>query len=252
MPLISLNPLAVLLAVVLNTIPVFLSFDIYTPILFLTLALLNTILVSHIKIRMFLKLFLPLTVLPVSLFFLNLFFSTPAYPYTQIHVFVFTFYYSSVYRACVIFLRGFTLIYISVSYLSAVDVLDLINALMQNLHLSPKIGYSVYTAWNIIPYIKNETIRIKNIHLIRSCGKRNRIRETVQLIVTILVNAIRHAERAAISMTVRGLESSKKRTFLNKSEWNFIDTFYSMLYVLISVGLLFTTITRGLFRFGIG
>ncbi|RKX83582.1 MAG: hypothetical protein DRP57_07670 [Spirochaetes bacterium] len=252
MNILSLNPIAALLAVILNSIPVFISFDIYTPVVFLVLALLNTILISNIKIKIFLKLFLPLTLLPVSLFFLNLFFSAPLPPYTKIHIFIFVFYNSSFHRACVIFLRSLTLIYISISYLAAVDVLDLINALMQQLHLSPKIGYSIYTAWNIIPYIKNETLRIKNIHLIRFRGEKQRIRETIQFVVTVLINAIRHSERAAVSMTVRGLENKQKRTFLNKSEWKFLDTLYSFVYTFISTGLLLVLINRGLFNFGIG
>ncbi|NOY08936.1 MAG: energy-coupling factor transporter transmembrane protein EcfT [Spirochaetes bacterium] len=253
-PVVSVNPLAALIAVIINTIPVFISFDIYTPAVFLALAVANTILVSHIRVKEFLKLFMPLTTLPVSLFFLNLFFSASIESSALYHLFGFTIQSRILLRAFIIFLRSFTLIYISVSYLTAVNAIELVNSLMQQIHLSPRIGYSIYTAWNIIPFIGREITRIKNVHLIRSGGKRNRIKETIPLIVTILINSIRHAERASVSMYIRGLEDSgsKKRTFLHNSKWRPTDTIYAVSYFFIAFGLFFIIIKKGLFRFSLG
>ena len=253
-PVVSVNPLAALIAVIINTIPVFISFDIYTPAVFLALAVINTILVSHIRIKEFVKLFMPLTSLPVSLFFLNLFFSVPLESSAAYHILGFTIQSRILLRACIIFLRSFTLIFISVSYITAVNAMELVNSLMQQLHLSPRIGYSIYTAWNIIPFIGREITRIKNVHLIRSGGKRNRIKETVPLIVTILINSIRHAERASVSMYIRGLEDSgsRERTFLHDIKWKLTDTIYAVSYFWIAFVLLFIIIKKGLFHFSLG
>ena len=197
---------------------------------------------------------MPLASLPVSLFFLNLFFSVPFKSSTVYYLFGFAVQSRILLRACIIFLRSFTLIYISISYLTAVNAIELVNSLMQQIHLSPRIGYSIYTAWNIIPFIGREITRIKNVHLIRSGGKRNRIKETIPLIVTILINSIRHAERASVSMYIRGLEESciKGRTFLHNIKWKLTDTIYAVSYFCTALGLLFIIIKKGFFLFSLG
>ena len=141
---------------------------------------------------------------------------------------------------------------ISIGFLLVTNPLALINALMQQVRFSPRFGFGLYVAWNTVPFLKTDLRRIENVHRIRLRAKRRTFREDLPVAVTLLSGAIRHAERASISMTARGLESSTTRSFLKASRWKTIDTIYLAVSV-VAISLIWVLIIRsGLFVFGLG
>ena len=246
------SPFAQLLIVFLQFVPVFLSFDPYTPLPFLLLALFQILVLGRVPVKRMLKVLLPLSMLPVGLFVMNLFFSQPAEQETYHRILFFNVSRTGLNRALVVSVRSLTLIVISIGFLIVTDPLKLINALMQQIKFSPRFGFGLYVAWNTVPFLKTDLRRIENVHRIRLRAKRRTLREALPVAVTLLSGAIRHAERASISMTARGLVSSSSRSFLKKSRWKTIDTIYLAVFAL-AISLIWMMIIRsGLFVFGLG
>ncbi len=249
-----ISPLAQLLTVFGLLIPVFLSFDPNTPVPFLVIALFQILVLGRVPIKRMLKVMLPLSVLPAGLFIMNLFFSQPVEQETYHYVWFFSVSQTGLHRALIVGIRSLTLIVISISYILATDPLALINALMQQLKFSPRFGFGLYVAWNTIPFLRSDLRRIENAHRIRLRAKRRSFREALPVAVTLLAGAIRHADRASISMTARGLESQNQetRSFLNASRWHTIDTVYVLVSLVIISSIWAWIIRSGLFVFGLG
>lgn len=247
-----ISPFAQLLIVFGLLIPVFLSFDPYTPLPFLGLALFTILVLGRVPVKRLLKVMLPLSALPVGLFVMNLFFSQPAEQDTYHRIFFVSVSQTGLHRALVVSVRSLTLMVISIGFLLVTDPLALINALMQQVGFSPRWGFGLYVAWNTVPFLKTDLRRIENVHRIRLRAKRRTLREALPVAVTLLSGAIRHAERASISMTARGLVSSTTRSFLKTSRWKTIDTIYLAVSVVV-ISLIWVLIIRsGLFVFGLG
>jgi energy-coupling factor transporter transmembrane protein EcfT len=248
----AVSPLASLFAVIINTIPVFISFDTYTPLAFLFLAILNSILVLHIPPGRMLFLLSLLVSLPMGLFILNLFFYSDNSGDVLINILGHNITTPVLTRSLVVFLRSLALIYVSIAYLIATKPVDLVSALMQQLHLSPRIGFAVYAAWNTVPQLKKNFSRIRHTHEIRRGGEMAKLADIVQMVSTLLIGSIRHAERISISMSVRGIESVKERSYIRENRWKFSDTIYLIVYTMLSVSILVLLIRNKLFVFGLG
>jgi energy-coupling factor transport system permease protein len=194
----------------------------------------------------------PFLLLPLGLLVLNLFFSeNPGQPPLFQFLFVEVTPHS-VYRAGVLAGRSLALIVLSVGYLLVADPLDLVNSLMQQAGLSPRIGFSVYVAWNTIPSLRSNLDRIQKVHRVRLKSKRRGFREALATPVSLLAGAIRHAQRAALSMHARGLDAADRRTFLRESVWRRRDTIYLVVVALITVATTLTLVATDLFVFGLG
>jgi energy-coupling factor transport system permease protein len=249
-----ISPIAQLLTIFGLLIPVFLSFDPYTPLPFLVIAILQILVLGRVPVKRMLKVILPLSALPAGLFVMNLFFSQPVEQETYHRVWFFSVSQTGLHRALVVGIRSLTLIVISISFILATDPLALINALMQQMKFSPRFGFGLYVAWNTIPFLRSDLRRIENAHRIRLRARRRSFREALPVAITLLAGAIRHAERASISMTARGLESLKPgtRSFLNESRWRSIDSIYLVVFLSVVSTVFVLIIRSGLFVFGLG
>lgn len=247
-----ISPIAHLIVVFSQLIPVLLSFDQYTPIPFLALALTQTLVLGRVELVRMLRVMLPLSSLPVGLFLLNLFLSDTTDQEIMTQLWFFTLTRNSLHRAIVIGLRSLSLIVNSIAYLLVTDPLKLVNALMQQLKLSPRVGFSIYVAWNTIPFLRDDLQRIEHTHRIRLRGRRRRVQDALPTAVTLLAGAIRHGERASVSMTTRGLDRSLSRSFIHKSCWTRTDTAYLLISLLIVSGIFAALIVGNFFTFGLG
>jgi len=248
----QVNPLAGISFVFVISIPIFFSFDITTPSIFLAISIINSIIFFQIEIKKFIKIFLPLISLPLGLFFLNIFFYRDNTSQLLINLAVIKITQAALNRSLTVFFRSLSLIYLSVSYLAAYSPIQLVNSIMQHLHFSPRIGFSIFAAWNTIPYFKEEYIRIKNTQLIRKRGKtKPSLENIVERATTLLVNVIRHAERVSISMFVRGIDNAQRRSFLNQSVWTSIDTLYLTATIILTAVILLLLIKGKIFVFGL-
>lgn len=223
---VRFSPVAHLAVVFVYIIPVFLAFDPYTPCAFVVLMLINLFGVWHLRPVRLLRLLALMLILPAGLFILNLAFTNTAGHPGTVGLFGTGVNAYSLNRAEVLSLRAFALITISIGYLLVTDPRDLVNALMQQVHLSPRVGFSIYVAWNAIPLLRGDMKRIQEMHRVRLRGRRMIVSDIVPTGISLLAGAIRHAQRAAISMAVRGVESEMPRSYLKESRWRIADNIF--------------------------
>ena len=215
-------------------------------------ALLQLLALGKTPFKRFLKVLAPLSILPLGLFVLNLLFSQSIESEKIFRFLFLSIRENALLRAVVLALRSLSLIVISISYLLAADPMELVNALMQQLSLPPRIGFSIYVAWNTVPFLRQELRRIDYTHKIRMKGKKRSIKQALPTAVALLVGAIRHAERASLSMTARGLEKSRERTFYTVNRWKIRDTAYLIASVCAIASITIVLINTDLFVFGLG
>jgi len=249
---LAISPVARLAVVCLELVPVLLSFDPWTPLPFVALAVVHTVALGRVPVRRFLAVVLPLASLPLGLFVMNLLLTAPEPGDRMVSVLFVAVRERALARGLILGLRSLALIVLSVGYLLTTNPLDLVNALMQQAGLSPRLGFSLYVAWNTIPLLREDLRRIDNTHRIRLRGRRRKPGEALAVAITLLAGAIRHAERAALSMAARGLEQAEGRTFLNESRWRPIDSVFVAFFALLSAGVLVFLTRSGLFVFGLG
>lgn len=247
-----LNPVANLLITFTALIPVVLSFDAYTPLSFVAFGMVQILLVSRVPMRSLLRVLGPLLVIPAGLFLMNLFFSAPVahdriYEFLTLPVRA-----NSLHRALVLSLRSLALIVLSAGYFVATRPQVLVNALMQQLRLSPRVGYALYVAWNTIPLFRENFRQIESAHKIRLRGRRRTLGDLLPTVVTLLAGAIRHAERASLSMAARGIESDRPRSYLYESRFRIRDAAAVAISIAVTGIIWYLLIARGLFVFGLG
>lgn len=245
------NPLVFIGTSLILLIPVFLSWDPYTPLVYGILAICHFAL-GRGPFKRFFRVVRILSILPLGLVLLNLLFSQPEPGAVDLEIWFFTLPSSSLRRALVVGLRSLSLMIISVNVLFLIDPARFIQALMQNLRVGPRVGYSFFVAWNILPRLQQDLKEIQDAHRIRLKGKRRKFRELPGAAVALLGGAIRHAERAAASMYVRGIEEAENRTYLYEVPWRWRDSVHILLWFLFAFGGMYVLIHFDLFVFGLG
>jgi energy-coupling factor transport system permease protein len=122
---------------------------------------------------------------------------------------------------------------------------DLVRALVQQLHVPYRIGYTALAAYRFVPRFRHELEGIRQAHRVRGVtggrGPLAAVRRYLGYIVPLLVGAIRHAERVALAMDSRAFGAHETRTErylvpFRARDWTFIGVFW-----LLGVGLIVAT-----------
>lgn len=117
----------------------------------------------------------------------------------------------------VLFLRAIACGMVSALFTLTTDPGDLVKALMKDWRLSPRIGYALFSALNLVPDLASEAQQIRLARAMKRGGLPRRIPGLVEgfsLMLPLLAFAIRRASRAAIAMEARGLTGHGSRTIL--------------------------------------
>jgi energy-coupling factor transport system permease protein len=117
----------------------------------------------------------------------------------------------------VLFLRAIACGMVSALFTLTTDPGDLVKALMKDWRLSPRIGYALFSALNLVPDLASEAQQIRLARAMKRGGLPRRIPGLVEgfsLMLPLLAFAIRRASRAAIAMEARGLAGHGTRTIL--------------------------------------
>ena len=118
----------------------------------------------------------------------------------------------------VLFLRAIACGMVSALFTLTTDPGDLVKALMKNWRLSPRIGYALFSAMNLVPDLASEAQQIRLARAMQRGGLPRRIPGLIEgfsLMLPLLAFAIRRASRAAIAMEARGLSAEGQRTILD-------------------------------------
>ncbi|MCX7786823.1 MAG: energy-coupling factor transporter transmembrane protein EcfT [Spirochaetes bacterium] len=232
------NPLAILLVTLFLLIPVLLSFDPITPVVFFCLGIVNLAIAGRVNIQKYLLTVGILSGVGVGLFLLNVLFPANGMNGFQ--------------RGVTVFLRSTTLVSLSVGYILLVDPYDLIRSLMQNLRLSPRIGFALFAGWNVIPLLKRDLEIIRHTHAVRFGGVGKPFKGFLRGAVTLLSGAVRHGERVSLSMAARGIDEMNNRTFIKTIQWTWKDTIYCFMGFGVTVGAFLLILQSGQFVFELG
>jgi energy-coupling factor transport system permease protein len=113
----------------------------------------------------------------------------------------------------VLFLRAIACGMVSSLFTLSTDPGHLVKSLMRNWRLSPRIGYALFSALNLVPDLMNEAQQARLARAMKRGKTPSRFVgpiEMFSLILPLLVYAIRRATRAAIAMEARGLSAGER------------------------------------------
>jgi energy-coupling factor transport system permease protein len=117
---------------------------------------------------------------------------------------------------------------------------ELVRALVQNLRVPYRLGYTALAALRFVPRFGHELEVIRAAHRVRGTdggrGPVDAVRRTISYAIPLLASAIRHAERVALAMDARAFGAHPTRTERTVSRWRRRDTLFVVLFWITAVG----------------
>ncbi|WP_382308084.1 energy-coupling factor transporter transmembrane component T family protein [Herbiconiux sp. UC225_62] len=119
---------------------------------------------------------------------------------------------------------------------------DLVRALVQQLHVPYRVGYTALAAYRFVPRFAHELEVIRQAHRVRGMsagrGPIAAVRRAVGTVVPLLAGGIRHAERVALAMDSRAFGASPTRTErhlvpFRARDWVFLAAFWLATIVIV-------------------
>lgn len=136
-----------------------------------------------------------------------------------------------------LFLRALACGMISLFFALTTDPGLFVRALMRHARLSPRIGYSLFAAMQLVPDLAGEAQQMRLARAMKSGRRPRRIPdpfELMGLVIPLLAFAIRRAGRTAIAMEARGLGPDAPRTIMNAPAFHRRDG----VFVVVALGML--------------
>ncbi|MBD7958321.1 energy-coupling factor transporter transmembrane protein EcfT [Microbacterium sp. Sa4CUA7] len=125
---------------------------------------------------------------------------------------------------------------------------DLVRAMVQQLRVPYRIGYTALAAYRFVPRFRYELDVIRQAHRVRgSHGGRGPFAAIARwsgYIVPLLAGAIRHAERVALAMDSRAFGAYPDRTERHLVPWRVRDTVFVVAFWVVTAALLWLTWPR--------
>jgi energy-coupling factor transport system permease protein len=119
---------------------------------------------------------------------------------------------------------------------------DLVRALVQQLRVPYRIGYTALAAFRFVPRFGHELDVIRQAHRVRGAhGGRGPFAAMARwwgYIVPLLAGAIRHAERVALAMDSRAFGAYPDRTERHIVPWRTRDTVFILAFWVVTAGIL--------------
>jgi energy-coupling factor transport system permease protein len=123
---------------------------------------------------------------------------------------------------------------------------DLVRALVQQLRVPYRVGYTALAAYRFVPRFGHELDVIRQAHRVRGMaagrGPIAALRRALSTVVPLLAGGIRHAERVALAMDSRAFGASPTRTErhlvpFRARDWVFMAAFWLATALIVVVAL---------------
>jgi energy-coupling factor transport system permease protein len=118
---------------------------------------------------------------------------------------------------------------------------ELVRALVQNLRVPYRLGYTALAALRFVPRFGHELEVIRAAHRVRGTdrgrGPVAAARRSISYAIPLLASAIRHAERVALAMDARAFGAHTTRTERVISRWRARDTVFVVVFWAASVAI---------------
>jgi energy-coupling factor transport system permease protein len=230
-----LNPLAKLAAAVIYFIAATIVFDPIFQLALLLSIILALVALDRVEPLMLLKVVAPFALVGLGYLWTNLFFHDSASYYTPSSAGTVEIADPALNAGVTLFLRAVVFGAISYCFIRTTDAAELMRSLMQQAKLPPHIGFSIFSAVQFLPYLRDELRQIRLARALRN--GRPRVAGIVDLpstAIPLLASTIRKASRAAISMEARGLTRPMHRTSLHRARLAPRDA----VFMILALGLL--------------
>lgn len=126
---------------------------------------------------------------------------------------------------------------------------ELVRALVQNLRVPYRVGYTALAALRFVPRFGHELEVIRAAHRVRGAdrgrGPIAALRRATGYAIPLLASAIRHAERVALAMDARAFGAHPTRTERTVSRWRARDTVFVVAFQLASAAIFAVALAAG-------
>ncbi|HXH35872.1 MAG TPA: energy-coupling factor transporter transmembrane component T [Plantibacter sp.] len=126
---------------------------------------------------------------------------------------------------------------------------ELVRAMIQQLHVPYRIGYTALAAYRFVPRFGHELDVIRSAHRVRGMaqgrGPVASVRRSLGYVVPLLAGAIRHAERVALAMDSRAFGAHPQRTERTIIPFRTRDWVFMILFWLVSASIVWWGLTAG-------
>jgi energy-coupling factor transport system permease protein len=214
------------------TIAITFVFDVATPLSFLALSVLSTVLLGHISVGYVARSLAPFTLLALgfvvtySLFHRDLGSTVPLFTIGPLTVSR-----EGVELGLSIGLRILFLVSTSLLFVATTEPGDLVLSLVQQAKLNYKFAFAVLAAYRFIPIFADEYANIRAAGRVRGVGTRSGLLDNLRAVrrdaVPLLAGAVRRSERLALAMDSRAFGAYPTRTFhkrlyVTRRDWIFL------------------------------
>ncbi|MCJ1695198.1 energy-coupling factor transporter transmembrane protein EcfT [Rathayibacter caricis] len=132
---------------------------------------------------------------------------------------------------------------------------DLVRALVQQLHVPYRIGWTALAAYRFVPRFAHELAVIRAAHRVRGTvagrGPVALLRRWLGYVVPLLASAVRHAERVALSMDSRAFGAHPTRTQRYPVPFRARDVVFVVVFWAGTAALLLTLPSSGILTIGV-
>jgi energy-coupling factor transport system permease protein len=235
-PLRRVNPLSKLAAALLYIAAATIVFDAAFQLLLLAVVAVALMALERIGPLALLKVLLPFALVGFGYLWANLLFPASTATYSEslgAPAFLFD---PAANAGATLFLRALSFGLISYAFVRSTDPADLVRALMQRARLPAFIGFSVFSALQFLPYLREDLRQIRLARSMRAstpASRWARLRGVPGLAIPLLASTVRKASRAAISMEARGLHHPMRRTSLRSSVFAWADAAFLLASLLL-------------------
>jgi energy-coupling factor transport system permease protein len=250
-PLARANPIAKLGAALILMAVLFLSADLLTPSVVLA-GLLATLPLTGLAPRVLLARAGPLLVVAVSVGMLNALFA-PEQAGSLLRIGPLAVGGQNLLAGLALGLRLLTIAGVGVLSLATTEPTDLADALMQQLHVSPRFAVGAVAALRLLPILADEWQIIRLARRARGVDAGRSPIAAISIffgeLLTLLVSAIRRGTRLALAMEARGLGSRPCRGIARPQRLDAADGMLIAVAALLAIAAVGVALAAGTYRF---
>lgn len=250
-PLARANPIAKLGAALLLMAVLFVSADVLTPTIVL-LGLLAALPVTGLSPRVLVARTWPLLVVATSVGMLNALFA-PEQAGALLRIGPMVVGSDNVVAGLALGLRLLTIAGVGVLSLATTQPTDLADALVQQLHVSPRFALGVTAALRLLPILADEWQIVRLARRARGVDAGRSPIAAVSIffgeLLTLLVSAVRRGTRLALAMEARGLDSRPCRGIARPQRVSVTDLLIVAATVFLAAGAVGLALAAGTYRF---
>jgi energy-coupling factor transport system permease protein len=248
-PLARVNPLSKLAAALLYIVLITAVFDAVTQAIVLALTAASLLLLERIAPLRFLAVMSPFVIMGFGFWWTSVVFQRQSAEYLE-SLGRFSLVRNAGFDAgFVVFLRAINYGAISYLFVHSTRPADLALALMQRLRLPPAFAYSIFSAVQFIPSLRDDLRQLHLARRLRRPASRRSWRALpaayAAMLIPLLAGSVRRAQRSAISMEARGLSHPMKRSYLRESTFASNDLCFLGIAAMLAVAVLARAVAVG-------